>query len=75
MSMAPPCLAAVVEQATIRLPAVEPERGAAPEDDAQRLAWIAAGRAQRLLSHRCRRTAVADAHRVRHPIPPSAADA
>ncbi|WP_369980858.1 hypothetical protein [Xanthomonas bundabergensis] len=58
-TMAPPCVSVRVEQATISLPGAELERAAdarrasttAPKDDErQRLAWIAGGRAQALLA-------------------------
>ncbi|MDL5365480.1 hypothetical protein QSH18_07665 [Xanthomonas sp. NCPPB 2654] len=57
-SMAPPCLSIAVEQATISLPgnelmrAVQGRRASAtaPEDETQRQAWIAGGRAQTLLA-------------------------
>ncbi|UYB53856.1 hypothetical protein OCJ37_07920 [Xanthomonas sp. AM6] len=56
--MAPPCLSIAVERATISLSGHELVRAAqarrasatAPADDAQRLAWIAGGRAQALLA-------------------------
>ncbi|MBD7920340.1 hypothetical protein [Xanthomonas bonasiae] len=56
--MPAPCLSLALEQASIGLPANELERAAqvrrasasAPEDEAQRLAWIAGGRAQALLA-------------------------
>ncbi|NYF19874.1 hypothetical protein HDC36_001311 [Xanthomonas sp. JAI131] len=58
-AMAPPCLSIRVEQATISLPGAELERAAdarhasaaMPKDEErQRLAWIAGGRAQALLA-------------------------
>ncbi len=57
-TMAPPCLSIAVEQAAISLPgnalmrAVEARRASAtpPKDEAQRLTWIAGGRAQGLLA-------------------------